>query len=241
MSPNTSPHPTIENASETFNRDGYLIVKNLYTPEQMLNWKTRVIHLLEQEGSLNNLPSGVRVWMADALEPYLLECMKDPRVVSILNQIIGPHVEFLSVKAVYKNKTTTFGTPWHQDWYYWKGTNKISIWIALDNATPENGCLKMIPGSHHKKYKVKQIKAEHGFTWRINLEEFADQEDVTLSVNQGDAVFFHDQTLHASYPNTAGTDRWSFISTYRDASVKDEATTWKTPLLLSGSSVNISS
>ena len=83
--------------------------------------------------------------------------MKDVCVVSILNRIIGPNVEFLSVKSVYKNKFTRFGSPWHQDWYYWKGANKISVWIALDDATPENGCLKMIAGSHFNRFKVKQV------------------------------------------------------------------------------------
>ena len=225
----------------TFNRDGFYIAKGLYRPEEMLDWKARVIRILEAGGHISKDPkgSGVHVFMADVLNPFFSDRMQDSCVVSILKRIIGPNVEFLSVKSVYKNKFTTFGSPWHQDWYYWKGATKISVWIALDDATPENGCLKMIAGSHIKRFKVKQVRADNGFGWRIGNEEFAGLPETTFAVNRGDAVFFHDQTLHSSYPNTTGADRWSFISTYRDASVRDESTVWKHPMVVAGESVNV--
>ena len=232
---------SVEDAAEAFNRDGFLIAKGLYSPEEMRDWKTRIIDILEAGGRISTDPTatGVHVFMPETLDPFFRDRMKDDCVVSILNRIIGPNVEFLSVKSVYKNKFTRFGSPWHQDWYYWKGANKISVWIALDDATPENGCLKMIGGSHFNRFKVKQVRGENGFAWRIENEEFADRPETTLAVNRGDAVFFHDQTLHSSYPNTTGADRWSFISTYRDGSVRDESAVWDRPMVVSGESVNV--
>lgn len=231
---------SVEDAAGAFNRDGFLIAKGLYRPEEMLDWKARIVAILEAGGHINTEPTstGVHVFMADVLDPFFRERMKDDCVVSVLNRIIGPNVEFLSVKSVYKNKFTRFGSPWHQDWYYWKGANKISVWIALDDATPENGCLKMIAGSHFRRFKVKQVKAKNGFGWRIGNEEIAGLPETTLAVNRGDAVFFHDQTLHSSYPNTSGADRWSFISTYRDGSVRDKSAVWKHPMVVTGESVN---
>ena len=229
-----------EDAAEAFHRDGFLIARALYTAEEMLDWKTRVIDILEAGGHISTDPTstGVHVFMANVLDPFFRERMKDARVVSILNRIIGPNVEFLSVKSVYKNKFTRFGSPWHQDWYYWKGANKLSVWIALDDATPENGCLKVIAGSHFKRFRVKQVRAQNGFGWRIGNEEIAGLPETTLAVSRGDAVFFHDQTLHASHPNTTGADRWSFISTYRDGSVRDDSAVWKHPMVVTGESVN---
>ncbi|MDE2999077.1 MAG: phytanoyl-CoA dioxygenase family protein [Gemmatimonadota bacterium] len=231
---------SVADAGEAFFRDGFCIAKGLYSAEEMLEWKARIIDILDAGGHISKDPTsaGVHVFMADVLDPYFRERMKDDCVVSVLNRIIGPNVEFLSVKSVYKNKFTRFGSPWHQDWYYWKGANKISVWIALDDATPENGCLKMIAGSHHKRFKVKQVKAQNGFGWRIGNEEIAGLPETTLAVMRGDAVFFHDQTLHSSFPNTTGADRWSFISTYRDGSVQDTSTVWERPMVVSGESVN---
>ena len=173
--------------AEAFSRDGFYIAKGLYRPEEMLNWKARVIRILEAGGHLGKDPkgSGVHVFMADVLDPFFSERMKDAVVVSVLDRIIGPNVEFLSVKSVYKNKFTTFGSPWHQDWYYWKGATKISVWIALDDATPENGCLKMIAGSHIKRFKVKQVRADNGFGWRIGNEEIAGLPETTARREPG--------------------------------------------------------
>ncbi len=227
-----------ESQAEIFERDGFLVVNRIYDAEEMVSWKEAVVRIMREEGSLDNLPSGVRVWMLDELHPFFRERMKDPCVIDVLRRVVGPDLEFLSVKAVYKNRSTTFESPWHQDWYYWRGASKISIWIALDDANSENGCLKMIPGSHKKRFDVQKVKETTGFGWRAESEALEDLPVVTLEVACGDAVFFHDQMLHSSYPNRSGTDRWSMISTYRDASVADDSTSWDRSMLVSGLSVN---
>ncbi len=222
-----------------YERDGFIAVRGLFAPEETAEWKAKIKALLQEEGKLNNIPSGVRVWMADKLDPYFRERMRDEQVARVLTRLIGPNVEFLSVKAVYKNEQTTFGSPWHQDWFYWKGAHKLSVWIALDDATPENGCLKMIPGSHRRALDMKEVDDGVGFGRRVGEEDLKGLPVTTIPARRGDAVFFHDLTVHGSHPNTSRVDRWSFISTYRDASVRDESTVWKTPMLVSGQSVNI--
>lgn len=234
--------PSLDHAGEAFNRDGFVVVKQHYSRPTMLDWKQRIVQLLEEHGGAASNSTGVHVWMADGLDAFFREQMRDRMVIALLQQILGPDIEFLSAKTVYKNSTTTFGSPWHQDWHYWRGTNKVSIWIALDDATPENGCLKMIPASHHKLFEVeREHPHETGFNWRIGNEEFADLPEVTVAADCGDIIFFHDQTLHSSHANTSGADRWSLISTYRDASVHDDSTVWQHPMLVSGQSVHTQS
>ncbi len=231
--------PRDEDGAMAYERDGFLAVRGLYAPEEMAEWKDRVKAILQEEGNLNNIPSGVRVWMADKLDPYFCERMRDERVARVLTRVIGPNVEFLSVKAVYKNEHTLFGSPWHQDWFYWKGSHKLSVWIALDDATPENGCLRLIPGSHRRALDMKEVDDGVGFGRRVSDEDLKGLPVTTVPARRGDAIFFHDLMVHGSHPNTSRTDRWAFISTYRDASVRDESTVWKTPVLVSERSVNI--
>lgn len=231
------PHH-VDKAGEAFDRDGFVVVKQHYSRQTMLDWKRRIVKALDDQGGADSIRSGVRVWLAEGLDPFFKEQMRDRVIVTMLERIIGPDIEFLSAKAVFKTKATTFGTPWHQDWHYWRGTNKVSVWIALDDATPENGCLKMIPGSHRKLFEVQQHDDEAGFAWRIGNEELAGLREVTLAADRGDIIFFHDQTLHSSFPNSCGADRWSLISTYRDASVPDESTVWPHAMLISGQSVH---
>jgi len=214
-----------------FEEKGYLILKGLYPAEEMAEWKARIRRKLEAKGWDHN-PSGVSVWMLEDVDDFFLGKLTDRRLVKSLNAVIGPEIEFLSVKPVYKDRTTSFGSPWHQDWWYWRGSHKVSAWIALDRATQANGCLMIIPGSHGEILEASETKEEQGFDKRIDVSKVNLAASVSLEVEPGDAVIFHDLTLHASHPNTAGEDRWSFIATYRDAREPDASTVWKESLTL---------
>lgn len=233
----------------TYHNDGFLIVRGLYSGETMLEWK-RVLHNVladerEKAGKKRDewdlSDSGVRVWNSQHIHPFLLEAMKDNHVGPILHQLLGPSVEFLSAKVVFKNSTTSFASPWHQDWFYWEGAPKMSVWIALDDAYPANGCLKLIPGSH-KKVFPKFCAHGNAFVNRIEDKELEGLPVTVGEVKRGDAVFFSDLAVHSSFPNTVKADRFSMISTYRNAAVKDicglNKDLWDKPLLLGGVSMN---
>ena len=221
-----------------YHQDGFVVAKGIITPAEAVRWKTALKERLAADGHLNE-PSGVRVWMASDMDDLTAHFVTAVPFVTALQQLIGPDVEFLSIKAVFKNAKTSFPSPWHQDWFYWEGATKISIWIALDDADPENGCLQMIPGSHRQVAEKNTIDDGQGFVYRLTDEQIAGMPVETVPVGRGDAIFFHDLALHASCPNTSGRERWSAISTYRSGAQKDASTVWETALVLSGASVNI--
>jgi phytanoyl-CoA hydroxylase len=216
-----------------YHQDGYVIVPGLFREDEVLVWKQHVINALRELGDLGNR-SGVHVWMCEKLDANLQRWVTDPRLVDILVQLVGPDVEFLSVKSVFKNKDLRFGSPWHQDWFYWNGSNKISVWVALDDAAPENGCLRLIPGTHHKVYELARVDEGNGFNLRVPDEVLHGLPVVTAEVKRGDAIFFHDLTLHSSCENSSGADRWSLISTYRESSVHDDSNVWQSSIPLHG-------
>jgi len=220
----------------TFNLDGYLIVRGLYTPEFMSSIKQVVRDLLGGEKEGNR--SGVRVWRVDGLPGELKSMMSDDKVVPLLQKIIGPDIEFLSVKAVFKDKDVSFDTPWHQDWFYWGGAEKVSVWIAMDDSTPENGCLRVIPGSHLLEFTNRQPKGVDSFGNRSDVKELEGLPMVDAIMNRGDVLFFSDRTVHSSHPNTIREDRWAFISTYRNGAIRDDSRVWDLSLVVAGKSVN---
>ena len=218
-----------------YHANGFVVVQGLYEPEECVEYKRVVREMLADE--FEKITSGVRVWMAPTIHPTILKLMVEPNITAMLNQVVGPDLEFLSAKAVFKTANVKFGSPWHQDWFYWGGPTKVSVWIALDDATPENGCLRFAEGTH-TKVLPKSRGEGNAFTEQFGEETVAEYKKVDIRVKRGDAVIFHDLAAHASYENKLGTDRWSFISTYRSGAVLDDAKVWEKGLVVSGRSVN---
>ncbi len=216
-----------ENLHDDFERDGFVILRGLFTPIEVAEIKAEAKQVLGDALSEQKPGDhGVYVGMAAKSEIFH-NVAADARLVDALEAIIGPDIEFLSDKIVYKSAEIDFPSPWHQDWPYWEGRNKISIWIALDPATEENGCLKLMPGSHKALAAHDGDSSDgHGFGKRLDQGKVDESKAVSAPCAAGDAVVFHDLTLHASHPNTSGRDRWTLISTYRSVSEPDKDYDW---------------
>ena len=213
--------------ARTFHRDGFAVVPNLFRRDEVKRFKEAIQRVLaevrrESEGRQDDSgrsvdETGVYVGLAGRSR-LLRRAVRDDRLVDILEAVIGPNVEFLSDKVVYKSADNHIASPWHQDWPYWQGTHKISVWVALDDAAPENGCLRFLPGSHRSRVVHDGDASEGaGFGHRVRLETIDEDEAVTVPLPAGGAAFFHDLTMHASHPNSARRERWTWVPTYRDA------------------------
>ena len=214
--------------AQTFGRDGFVIVPELFSLAEMQQCKTAIRDVLDSVPNDDNgiASTGVYVGLAGQ-HPLFRQLVGDARLLDILEAIIGPNIEFLSDKCVIKDPDREFASPWHQDWPYWQGAHKISVWVALDDVTPENGCLKLLPGSHQGSVVHDGDDSDgHGFGHRLQPDAVDEQTAITAPLAAGGAVFFHDLTLHASHPNSAGRDRWVWIPTYRDAQADDPAYAW---------------
>ena len=128
--------------------------------------------------------------------------MDHPGLVDILREIIGSDLEFLSVKAVIKNVATRFHSPWHRDWPYWRGSEKISVWVALDHATPQNGCLRLIPGSHRMHFEDRLVDSDHGFAWRLDEAQLGNLPVISVPLERGGVLIFSDHCVHSSMPTS---------------------------------------
>ncbi len=226
-----------QDLKQRFEQDGYIVEEGLFSEEEMSTAKEEIRKVLSEakhlQGPKNN---GVFVGLVQR-SAFFKTFESDPRLVDLLQQTVGPHIEFLSDKVVLKSAEVDFGSPWHQDWPYWRGNHKISFWIALDGATPENGCLKVVPGSHKKFVDHKGDSSDGvGFGNRIDSSQIDESRAVDLIAPAGTVVLFHDLLFHSSYPNRSGRDRWALIPTYRDASEEDQegVNRWPGAFMVSG-------
>lgn len=210
---------------EAYSRDGFVIVPHLYRSDEAQALKAEIHRIVAElkseaeragEDAESWLSSGVYVGLA-ARSPVFREAVRDPRLLDVLEVVVGPNIEFISDKLVFKNAATDYASPWHQDWPYWGGCHKVSVWVALDDATPENGTLRVIPGTHRAALQHHDPGGGVAFSNRVGAAEIDESAAVTATLEAGGAVFFHDLAVHGSHASVTQQDRWVWIPTYRDA------------------------
>ena len=106
-------------------------------------------------------------------------------------------------------------TPWHQDQGLWSIWNPAatSCWVAIDECTPENGCLRFLRGSH-RGGMVEHVMPEGAFHPYIPAERIDPDRIVSVPMRPGDAVFFDGRALHQSEPNRSGKRRLGVVAVY---------------------------
>ncbi|MEM7251299.1 MAG: phytanoyl-CoA dioxygenase family protein [Pseudomonadota bacterium] len=138
-----------------------------------------------------------------------------PEVLDILEQLIGP--DFLMWGSSYFGKPALVGkeTPWHQDGEYWpiKPMASVTLWFAIDPSTRENGCLRIIPGSHRSKSLLKHRRDDRAsltLNQTIDDDRFDTSNAIDVELEPGQFSIHDVYIQHASRPN---------VSTKRRASV----------------------
>ena len=113
---------------------------------------------------------------------------------------------------------------WHQDNAYWQCAppNLVSIWIALDDADEENGCMNVIPGSYLEGLAAHgRAESEKGKLPAL-LEVDADADRaVPVPVEAGSAMVHHCMTLHQTDPNRSSRDRRAMVIHYMSSGTRN--------------------
>lgn len=153
-------------------------------------------------------------------DPLFLQYLKSPLIESISRSLIGEEVSIY--RSMFMNKPAGFGTllPWHQDAGKQWGLNSdpyVTIWLALDPATIENGCVQVIPGSHKLG-----LLSEHGHTITPQQEQdYCRGEDIVYcELQAGEAMLLHNNLLHRSDKNNSTRSRRAFSVCLMDAATR---------------------
>jgi len=139
------------------------------------------------------------------LSPLLRDVARLPAAVDTLTRVIGPNVKMMQ-SMLFVKASGKPGQAWHQDESHipTRDRSLTALWIALDDATVENGCLWVIPGSHragvlhpvraHVDPRFDPTPEAHGFDHR-------EDEAVAVELPAGSALVFSGYLLHRSFAN----------------------------------------
>ena len=213
-----------------YHREGYLTLPAITTAEEVAGLRATYDRLFDtqagraegdhldlsgadEDGAAPKLP---QILHPSKYAPQLVETAFRANALAIAAQLLGPGVEFRGDHAILKPPHTEAATPWHQDEAYWdpdKIFNELSIWIPLQEATLENGCMQFVPRTH-----LGDVLPHHpiGNDPRVVGLEVDDPEarsagSVACPIPAGGATVHHSCTLHYTGPNRSDDARRAYI------------------------------
>ena len=222
-----------ETLAEQYRRDGYLAIERLVSPTEIAALKHETTRLCVEEGARLNGGAGP-MGEADPAAAYLAihfphklaetfrAALAHPRIVRVLTALIGPNVKCMQSMLFIKHAGKP-GQAWHQDEAFipTRDRSLTAAWIALDDATVDNGCLWAIPGSH--KSGVLWPLRRHADPEYDSIPEafdfpYAESDAKPIEVAAGAVVFFNGYLLHKSLRNrrTSGFRR-ALVNHYMSA------------------------
>ena len=219
------PGPLSPEQVSTFDRDGALLVPALFDAEEvgLLLRAAKEDRALDAHAFGRNDGEGGRVRLSlwnhpgDGLYGMFARCR---RVVESCEQLLDDEVYHYHSKMIMKDARVGGAWAWHQDYGYWYRNgvlwpHLVSVFVAVDPCTRENGCLQVIPGSH-KLGRIDHVQTgEQAGADRGRVEEALKRLPLSyVEMAPGDALFFHANTLHRSDRNASPDPRWSMICCY---------------------------
>ena len=214
-----------DNQATAFHQNGFLLVKNLFSPREidLLARSARADYELDKHSFGRADGEGGRVrlslWNHPGAGIYGMFARCE-RVVRSMEKLLGGEVYHYHSKMIMKDPRVGGAWAWHQDYGYWYQNGLLfpklcSLFIAVDPSKKENGCLQIIPGSHHAGRIDHVLTGDQAGADIEHVTHLAETLGIQIvEMDPGDALFFHANLLHRSDQNRSENPRWSMICCY---------------------------
>jgi len=151
-----------------------------------------------------------------------LDLARDPEIVELVSGVIGEDVILWGCHVFCKPAAEGFETPWHQDGHYWpiRPLANCTVWVALEDSTIENGCLRVIPRSHIGQRlhpHLHEDRTDLTLNQRMAAGSFDEASAVDLELQAGQMSLHDVYMIHGAKPNTSGTRRTGAALRYMPA------------------------
>jgi phytanoyl-CoA hydroxylase len=211
--------------------EGYLVVPGLVHPDDVERARREADRFAAGDYPVSNLPADRKFlavhfphWVSDVA----LDLVRHAGVVDVVSKVAGAHLAHWDGGAkcmqsmLFLKPPGLPGQAWHQDERFIPTRDRtlLGAWIALDDATIENGCLWAIPKSH--RAGVLHQTRDHGNPDEFDPTDeafgFDDSDAVPVEVKTGDVVFFNGYLLHRSMKNRSTHTRRALVNHYMSSS-----------------------
>lgn len=217
-----------------FDRDGFVVVRQFLTGCEFAELQRELDrYIAEVAPALADAhafyhdgddPGSLKQLQHMGCDPFFDAYRRNPHWCELAALLVGESVTAQEPEWFNKPPGCDHPTPPHQDNYYFclAPPNVVTLWLALDDVTQSNGCLRYVAGSHCRGVRPHNRTAVLGFSQGIADYGPADLEDeCSISLKAGDVVAHHGNTIHRAEPNsTADRHRRAFAMVFRGESCR---------------------
>ncbi len=205
-----------------FDRDGFVVLEGVFSDGELAPVVAALDELeagvesflaTQPEGRMSIAEQGAITFAVHAVAQHdaARRFATHPVFTDLCHDLIGPDARLYWDQAVYKKPEKPRRFPWHQDngYTFVEPQQYLTCWVALTDATPDNGCPHVVPGLHRHGTLL------HRYVDPLGFEVFSDHPDaVAAPVGKGGVVVFSSLSPHLTGPNTTDAVRKAYILQY---------------------------
>jgi len=233
--------PDLEAFKEKFFQEGYVILPSFVPEDTLLLMEAHILALCDQLDAGHSLGVAMPVFekslahkkrardklsklfrlhreqpvfnhfcCADFLKPYL-------------EALLGKDYDCFLSQFIFKYPGA-LGQPWHQDKFYFNfdRSPQIGLWLAVTEATQNNGPLWILPGSHKEPvHEVVSDDRKHANPFYVEIVDHDMSDAICVTMSPGDLLFFHSHLMHKSTDNLSDAKRAAMVYHYADSATVD--------------------
>jgi len=195
--------------AQAYHRDGFYFPLRVMPESEAAEYRRKLeeyeaSHQPIMKTALRNKPHLVFTWIN--------ELIRDARILDVVEDVLGPNILAWGTNFFIKEPHDDAYISWHQDSTYWglSHPDVMTAWIALSEVTPENGAMRMLPGSHLlDQLPHVDTFAEHNLLTRGQEVQVDVDESKTVDVplKPGEMSLHHVRIVHGSNPNPTDARR----------------------------------
>lgn len=223
-------HIISEEQIEAYQKNGFVVIEDFLSPQELGHWRETVMNAIKNRAGQKMPGKDLKIGEVDGInddteyfgkvfdqllnlwqtDDGIKKLMLDERIGKMAAQLAGVDgIRIWHDQALFKRPWAN-PTAWHLDTPFWSFSDRkaLSIWIALDDATLENGCLFFIPGSfHNTRFENAAIGKNMDGIFGV-YPEFLNYQSVAAPMKAGSCSFHNGLTVHGANANmTAGFRR----------------------------------
>jgi phytanoyl-CoA hydroxylase len=206
---------------QAMENDGYAVFKDVFSSGELADLDLLLLAFLERtrrDDRAREVDFGQKV--AERDEQVRAFAVR-PEFQKLATAFIGPDTDLYFNQMVYKNPEGAIPFSWHQDDAYGpvEPSPYLTVWIAITDATPENGCLSVMPGSYRQGL-APHWESDFGLACWSNDDP---NQGVMLPMRKGSLVAFWSTTMHKSGPNLTPETRKAFVLQFCPVGMRHKA------------------